>query len=45
MHSSGILTQELCEDDSLFLKIQDTSRYFCGLDSVKKKKGKQLSYK
>lgn len=31
------LTQELCEDDSLSLKIQDILLYFYGSDSVKEK--------
>lgn len=41
VHSSSILTQELCEDDSSSLKIQDISQYFCASDSVT---GKGMPY-
>ena len=33
-HHNSSLTQELCEDETLSLKIQDTSQYFCGSDST-----------
>ena len=32
--TSSKLTRELCEDDSLSLRIQDISQCFCGLNSV-----------